>query len=637
MAAISSTGNGTWPANLSATPTGADDVTITHQIAIPSGVAAVARTVTVSGAGGAAQLTIDPGGSLTSGVSGTLVDCLTLAPSAATTMPLFVNNGSFYIKGSVKQGNCPVSLGGGSLTEWDRTVTHAGLLLWQQGLDYFQANSYVQTAGTSAGSRAVIRSSAAGAGARGNFANGYGGNGHLRLQYADLTRVGKAGSTYADILCNPDYYNGYGSQAWFWDCTFDDCGEIQVGGGSGVTDAVFQIKRCKFTNSPGSNNLYFATVNGFGGASDITVEDTRFDKVATIWVNGIKVRRTLFRSPFNLSGGVSSLGAWEYNVCEKTSQPTWSATLASGATLAFGPTYIAINGTIGNPHFFQVTAASAAVTGTLSFDGWIFDSRTETTDGDGLTGFVCSGTCTVRNSLVLPTDSGKSTCTLLTTVVDTKDLDLYFYHNTCAGKWLGADGGVQLCEGAGAGKYHQVKAVQSNIAWSGTADTAALVYYYNGGSAVDGQLDPAGATYNAIYNGKTSAVGAASGNPAGYLITTTHVERPSGATDVTSDPAFVDPTRNIATWDASLGGAGTVTAAMDRIAADTSSTIITDLFAWVRAGWAPTAAAYNPAGAGAGHDGLTRGAVAWAGAGGGTTSARRHRAAIAAARGHRMR
>lgn len=67
-----------------------------------------------------------------------------------------------------------------------------------------------------------------------------------------------------------------------------------------------------------------------------------------------------------------------------------------------------------------------------------------------------------------------------------------------------------------------------------------------------------------------------------------------GAHDVNADPAFVDSTRNMAKWDASLGGSGTMANALAQLELRNNSTWnpnynIAALFRYVRAGFVPTA------------------------------------------------
>ena len=95
---------------------------------------------------------------------------------------------------------------------------------------------------------------------------------------------------------------------------------------------------------------------------------------------------------------------------------------------------------------------------------------------------------------------------------------------------------------------------------------------------------------------------------------------------LSSAPAFVDPTRTVATWDASLGGAGTEGGAFARLVVD-PTLVSTSLRPYILAGFLPTTAAYR----GAGYLGADLGAVPFAGGGNNATLAairhlqRRHR------------
>lgn len=70
------------------------------------------------------------------------------------------------------------------------------------------------------------------------------------------------------------------------------------------------------------------------------------------------------------------------------------------------------------------------------------------------------------------------------------------------------------------------------------------------------------------------------------------------------NPSFVDPTRSVATWDASLGGPGTEESAFARLLVDPTLTRTT-LLPYFRGGWTPTTASL----ATAGHDGSFVGAI----------------------------
>ena len=119
---------------------------------------------------------------------------------------------------------------------------------------------------------------------------------------------------------------------------------------------------------------------------------------------------------------------------------------------------------------------------------------------------------------------------------------------------------------------------------------------------VNDLLTAANATHNAA--GPGASAGSAGKGYDGLAFTS----GTPGASDLTpgTDPEFVDPARNLGTWDLSLGGAGTTAAALARLAAD-PTLVYSSLMPHVREGFRPTSPAY----ATAAHDGSTIGAVAF--------------------------
>jgi hypothetical protein len=94
-----------------------------------------------------------------------------------------------------------------------------------------------------------------------------------------------------------------------------------------------------------------------------------------------------------------------------------------------------------------------------------------------------------------------------------------------------------------------------------------------------------------------------------------------GANDIDADPGLVDYQRNLATWDASLGGPGTALHALAELAKKgltgyNAAYNRTDYFAYLRAGWVPTNVLYNTSGPGGGYIG----AIPYAAPAGGTPS-----------------
>lgn len=89
----------------------------------------------------------------------------------------------------------------------------------------------------------------------------------------------------------------------------------------------------------------------------------------------------------------------------------------------------------------------------------------------------------------------------------------------------------------------------------------------------------------------------------------------------TSDPQFVDDTRNLAAWDTSLGGNGTVANALTelRLRNETgydTNYVISDLVTWVKGGFAVQNADLEDAG----HDSVTIGCCGYTAASSGPPS-----------------
>jgi hypothetical protein len=101
--------------------------------------------------------------------------------------------------------------------------------------------------------------------------------------------------------------------------------------------------------------------------------------------------------------------------------------------------------------------------------------------------------------------------------------------------------------------------------------------------------------------------GGATVPPVGYNANV-NVTSGEGPNDFAVDPDFVDETRNIATWDASLGGPGTAAHAIAEMLKMNEADYDTDydpaaLVAWVRAGFLPQEASLNASGYGGGNIG----------------------------------
>jgi hypothetical protein len=143
MAAISSTGSGNWPTCLSATPTAADDVTISagHLVNVPSGTTAVCKTCVVNHTAGQTGLTTALGSTFQYGDATAAVysqTALQMNPSANSTTPGIIFGGVLIPYHGATFGSAtfsaPVRFLGGSLVEGrGHLATHATMPMFQIG------------------------------------------------------------------------------------------------------------------------------------------------------------------------------------------------------------------------------------------------------------------------------------------------------------------------------------------------------------------------------------------------------------------------------------------------------------------------------------------------------------------------
>jgi hypothetical protein len=262
-----------------------------------------------------------------------------------------------------------------------------------------------------------------------------------------------------------------------------------------------------------------------------------------------------------------------------------------------------------------------AASGSITIDGCIFENTSASNDGagdvfDSAIDKTTTATITWSNNLVLPSANAKPAgiCSILGTASPDTDCSVVLNHNTHhCGQQPAFSWGESHDLRAG-----QVTSFKSNLCWSTTQEANSYKIMDFGDLAsggVENVVSPTNADYNGSWNLHAE-------NPSVYPGNTyTHAGRgyqanfsaTPGTHDVDGiNPGFVDSTRNLGTWWLSKGNTTTGTYAGDAAAAvayaaANPATRVADLLAWVKAGFAPTNAAYR----GTAHDSGDIGAVAW--------------------------
>lgn len=481
----------------------------------------------------------------------------------------------------------------------------------------FDFDSMLRVLGTPS-ARCFIRTKSGTAGGPGRFAAVGGSDRNLFIDASDtdFARLGDAANAGLSAPTATWWASGPSGYARppikFSGCAFDSCGKIPsvALGQSGQIDFDLEVTDCNWTN--GADADYLCQI-GMGTGVPINggtrlIDGCKFFGLPPYFPNPHDLTFTgnYFDDTLVTNGSVPLWAEFSGNfarVRRGNTEHQWGGG-TSGNYCLYNPTISDASGT----HFFLVGQGSGSPLDT-THDGNVFEAI-----GSAFADHSCIGeseadsglrTCAATNNLMLP-GFGKL---LVTNSQDTTRANVNGEHHTVCEHNTGILGDVSSLVECGVQDAATIDSFRSNLAYrSGTGAGSGIYLFKNRDTApvddvfknTSGGL-PSFADYNAAF-GLDTVSSADASNGTRYNTGLTVVP---GSHDVEADPGFVDPTRGLLAWDASLGGAGTLASALARIQADPSLTS-SSLIPWVRAGFAPT----NPVLAGAAHDGTDIGAMA---------------------------
>jgi hypothetical protein len=378
-------------------------------------------------------------------------------------------------------------------------------------------------------------------------------------------------------------------------CTFTRCNYLAIDAGDTTWQGAYTLQDCTFTDSVEGTWQGAASGHGFTFTDDTptsapVINRCTFDtEMRGTNLKGATISNCLFRDGY---GWASATGT-TMTGCLVVYDSGNGAGLVP-ATKVMDGCYVHLTDT-DNPHYVGLPGVSG-----LDIKNCLFGTDAAVGNGDIL---CCTNSAagTISGCIVLPNSAGKSSGKLLSTLNCT-GVAFTLTHNTACCRDV--EGGL-VHLGESGGTYAGMVAVcKSNLAFSSAASTSCFLLRDVDATPGEDAVTPAGCDYNATWNGTTgtNTVNGSSTQLVGY--SGLSVSAAIGAHDVAGNPGFVDATRKLETWPASKGQGATLAAALTLIQAD-PSLIASDLIPWVRAGFAPTAAAYN----GTAHDGNTIGAV----------------------------
>lgn len=489
---------------------------------------------------------------------------------------------SLAVRGDVAQaGNLYVGeASGGATFEFDASA--ASPTTQKYKITQSAAGSNLRIRGT-AGSRSVFRSNSGGS-------NGYIppaiSSGLWDWQFCDFLRIGDG----TNDLLNTNNGNDPGSPT-IWldvqDCTFTSCGRI-VAGQSFPTNAGWRFLRNNFSSSQHSTDSLRLNGSAPGGSvvreiGNSSSTGNSFDKqlyFGEASMTAIK-GNVFYRSVDNPGSGTWGDSIMSDNLFRGTNA---SSTMAVRGNVT--DCYILADGFDDNPHVML-----PASVGAKTVDGCVVEF-TGTILTDAGNWFYGGGTWTVQRCIVLKIMALDHPAGSVTFNAPTCNL----YHNTLYSPDY--NGGILIGDGGSTtGTYANVK---SNLFWVDSNVVGATAAHTIGVQA-DNTITPANCTHNGLVNMVTPAY-------QGSYPTTQPGANDVRINSVDAGAIFTDKSRNIATWAVTRGSvsgtyAGKVADALTYLRAD--PTLVPNLLAHVRAGFAPVYAPFRNAG----HDGVTIGAV----------------------------
>jgi len=421
--------------------------------------------------------------------------------------------------------------------------------------------------------------------------------GRMVATWCDFSQIGDSTNPAFDLYLNvlttePDTFS-------LTDCTLDYCGterESVV-----LTDGtVFSYVRVKRTNSLCTNCcLISATSANTSGTRAFT--DCSFDVAVG---SGTGMGGFAFTRCVLYGGWVIAVVANKYTFTDCFVRKSNSSGISpvNAVTTAGGDftrmLYLVDNTSTNNSKWFQNPTGYD-----ITLDGGHLEStHTADTNGDFMS--VITSPSTLKNITIkhhtvafIPNGSNNERPETLWSVGSpSANVGLYSEHNT----WIaGSEAHFSIGE-TNSSPAGVIKSFKSNITYAPQSPAGALQYHIHDWdkNSTNAELASSAADvdYNCGYGLKTGSDGG------GYNF---NCAGTPGAHDVNVNPNFVDPTRTLAKWALSRGQAETTAAALALLRNDTS--LITDAYAWIKAGWAPTNATLRNAG----HDGITIGAVEW--------------------------
>lgn len=399
-----------------------------------------------------------------------------------------------------------------------------------------------------AGARCTVRSNAGGANAR--FTNNSTFSGLVEAYYTDFTRIGDA-SNFAFAPTMSDEVADPASTFVLDHCTLTACGALDSTHAQFGGYARFVLSNTTWSGTVAAYNIATQAYLQKQAGSNVarTIDNCVFDKhVYTYAPRQMTITNNLFYEGFSTSSTDSVGSTFENNlVCMNSTYNN----LVPYSSDVRGNYWLYRDAGATNPHFIEV--GNTANLSPQQIRENIFEFVGNDGDGDCiLLGFPAAATTiAISRNIFLPNAAGSDSGTPFS-AQGNANTSFSFDHNTFFVGTQGAAVGETY-----AGHTGMITSFRSNIAW----DTSARGYCLldsGGNDSVSNLVTSALLDYNCSYNTLAGSNG--------HGINNLEFSAGSpGANNVDVNPTFANQNADIASWDASLGGAGTYTNALTEL------------------------------------------------------------------------
>lgn len=488
------------------------------------------------------------------------------------------------LRGSAKLDNAPLTMKPGSILEFDSSLAispSSSAYSLQIGAANNQPQARLIIQGT-ADMRCKIQSQKTNGGANGFITDdGFLQGGLITGSYVDFESVGDSSRSAIQIAATGD--------AFFQleNAIFKNCGALRSTYHLGE-NVIFSLKNITWRQTLGplsaEINSYNELVSGLREISNCV-----FDKEVRFYPpTGLLISENIFGAGFDVLDG--NWAGFKNNLVRHEGT---ARRIASSVSNNY---WLIDNSQKVNPHFLQAGTYSRDIT----VDGEIFDFRGANGDGD----CILIGEpqepvkVTVKNCIVLPNSASDNSGTLFS-ALGNNNIEIVAEHNTY---FTGSQGAA--CGETYEGKHGMISSFRSNLAWDSVGGRGYKLFDSGINNNVVDLVSSEMADFNLGFNLRLGS------NLRGY----DNLEFSNGSPgehDLELNPLFRDPTRNISSWDESLGGPGSAEHAYSEIIKINDLTgyngayTVAALYRYVREGFSPA----NILLKNAAHDGTDIGAV----------------------------